>query len=198
MRGKYLSVCMQNVNIYQGQPVPTPSTANVYWNYMVPIWNNCSALIDLVLVQAYNNWYDSLTEGTLSYLQDTYLNWINVPSPFCTGCTKIANFSGIPQNKLVMGVPASQAAGQTAPSGATIDSFQQWLAANNYSMAGAFIWDSYWDSQNQYTISNAILTASTQTPLTPLPPSSSSICPQQSTANTSKKNTHAIFEKSKN
>jgi hypothetical protein len=62
MRGKYISVCMQNVNVYQGQPVPSPtSTAGVYWNYMVPIWNLAGSYIDLVLVQAYNNWYDGLT-----------------------------------------------------------------------------------------------------------------------------------------
>lgn len=62
MRGKYLSVCMQNVNVYQGQPVPSPSsTAGGYWNYMVPIWNLAGSYIDIVLVQAYNNWYDGLT-----------------------------------------------------------------------------------------------------------------------------------------
>lgn len=61
MRGKFLSICMQNINVYQGQAVPSPTTANVYWNYMVPIWNAASTYIDLVLVQAYNNWYDSLT-----------------------------------------------------------------------------------------------------------------------------------------
>lgn len=53
---------MQNVNVYQGQPVPSPSsTAGGYWNYMVPIWNLAGSYIDIVLVQAYNNWYDGLT-----------------------------------------------------------------------------------------------------------------------------------------
>jgi chitinase len=137
--------------------------------------------IDLVLVQAYNNWYDGLTEGSLQYLQDTYLNWINQPSPYCTGCTIIANFTGITQKKLVLGVPASNSAGQNAPSGSTIDQFQNWLQQNNYTMAGAFIWDSHWDSANQYTMSNAILTASTNTPLTPSTPTTTSlICPAAS------------------
>lgn len=107
-------------------------------------------------------------------MQDTYLNWINVLSPYCTGCSVIANFSGIPQSKLLLGVPASNVAGQTAPSGATIDAFQSWLVNNNYTMAGAFIWDSNWDAVNQYYMSNAILTASTNTPMTPSSPSSTS------------------------
>lgn len=59
MRGKYLSLCMQNVNIYQGEPVPT--TGGSPWNYAVPIIQNAGQSIDLVLVQAYNNWYDGLT-----------------------------------------------------------------------------------------------------------------------------------------
>lgn len=184
MRGKFLSICLQNVNVYQGQPVPSPSsTSGVYWNYFVPIYNMAGSSIDLVLVQAYNNWYDGQVEGSLAYLQDTYLNWINVLSPFCVGCSVIANFTGIAQNKLLIGVPASNTAGQSAPTGAVVDQFQQWLLTNNYTLGGAFIWDSHWDATAQYYMSNAILTASTNTPLTPTQPTTiSTYCPNASAA----------------
>ncbi len=111
-------------------------------------------------------------------MKDTYLNWINVLSPYCTGCSVIANFTGIPQSKLLIGVPASSVAGQTPPTGATVDAFQAWLVSSNYTMAGAFIWDSNWDAVNQYYMSNAILTASTNTPMTPSPSTPTSyVCP---------------------
>lgn len=170
------------MNVYQGQPVPSPTAANPgYWNYFVPIWNLAGSSIDLVLVQAYNNWYDSLTEGSLEYLQDTYLNWINVLSPFCSGCQVIANFTGIPQAKLAIGVPASITAGSAPPTLSTVDSFNQWIVTNNYTLAGAFIWDSYWDANNQYFMSNTILTSSASiSPLTP----SGKIVPSCNTSST--------------
>ena len=144
----------------------------------MPIWNAAGPHIDLVLVQAYNNWYDGLTEGSLAYLQDTYLNWVNLPSPFCSGCSIIANFTGVNTSKLLIGVPASNTAGQTAPTGAVVDAFQSWLSSNNYKLAGAFIWDSHWDALNQYQMSNTLLTASTNTPLTPSTPTTvSNVCP---------------------
>jgi len=33
--------------------------------------------IDFYQPQAYNNWYDGITGGTLDYLKDVYLNWRN-------------------------------------------------------------------------------------------------------------------------
>jgi len=110
------------------------------------------------------------------------LNWINQPSPYCSGCSTIANFTGVPQNKLLIGVPASQTAGNLPPSGQTIDSFKGWMTSNNYSMLGAFIWDSHWDALNQYNMSNLILTSSSTTPLTPNPPTTPSICSSTSSS----------------
>lgn len=109
------------------------------------------------MVQAYNNWYDNLSAGSLSYLQDIYLQWLNIPSSFCIGCTSIPNFSGIPQSKLIMGIPASSTAGNSAPSSATISQFINWTIAQNYSLKGWMIWDSHWDSINSFNISNSII-----------------------------------------
>lgn len=143
----------------------------------MPILKNTITLIDIVLIQAYNNWYDSLTEGSLNYFQDIYLNWINQPSPFCSGCSIIANFTGVPMNKVVIGFPASTSAGNTPPTPQVIDQFQTWIGTSNFTIGGYFLWDSHWDSLNSYSLSNTILTASTNTPLTPNPPAPSPLCP---------------------
>jgi chitinase len=124
------------------------------------------------MVQAYNNWYDGIQGGTLSYLQDVYLNWINAKSPFCLGCQVIPNFKGVPPSKLAIGVLGSTSAGNSGyfATGLVIDSFQEWLSNNTYSVAGFMIWDSHWDSSNGFNISNSVLTSYNSTPLTPPTP----------------------------
>lgn len=84
-----------------------------YWNYWVPIIRQSDQYIDLYMVQAYNNWYDGLTAGSLSYIKDVYLQWSNLPSPYCQGCNPIANFSGVNASKLVILLPASSTAGSS-------------------------------------------------------------------------------------
>ena len=146
--------------MYQGQPVPTPATwqPGDYWNFWVPIFNVAMKSIDLVQVQAYNNWYDNLSAGTLAFLQDVTLQWLNQPSPSCAGCSIIPNFSGIPSSKLLIGIPASSSAGTGYPSPTTISSFLSWTKQSTQTdIAGMMIWDSHWDSLNSYTASNAIV-----------------------------------------
>lgn len=129
------------------------------------------------MIQAYNNWYDSLPGGSIDYLKDVYLNWRNILSPYCTGCSTIANFTGVSASKLALGVPASASASPAyAYLPSTIDDFQSWLTAQNYTVAGFMIWDSHWDALNQYQISNAILTNSQSTPLTPKNSSTTMLC----------------------
>lgn len=120
------------------------------------------------MVQAYNNWYDGLQAGSLSYLQDIYLQWSNLPSSFCSGCSPIPNFTGVPSNKLVMGIPASPTAGTGSPLATTIDSFMNWQITNNYTIRGWMMWDSHWDSLNAFNLSNTIISGtSSADPLTP-------------------------------
>ena len=124
------------------------------------------------MVQAYNNWYDGLQGGTLNYLQDVYLNWINAKSPYCIGCNVIPRFNGVPPSKLAIGVLGSLSAGNSGyyAAGSTIDAFQAWLGNNTYKLAGFMVWDSHWDSSNGYNITTAILTSYNSTPLTPPQP----------------------------
>lgn len=130
------------------------------------------------MVQAYNNWYDGLQGGTQHYLQDVYLNWMNIKSPFCVGCSIIPDFKGVPKEKLAIGVLASVQAGNSGyyAAGSVIDSFQQWLSQNNYTTAGFMTWDSHWDSLNNFAISNAIVTSYNSTPFTPPAPAPSPLC----------------------
>lgn len=51
------------------------------------------------------------------------MNWLNVKSNFCPGCTPIANFSGVPASKIAIGVPASGQAGSGMPTTAVIQQF---------------------------------------------------------------------------
>lgn len=130
-----------------------------YWNYWVPTINSSIASIDIVQVMAYNNWYDGLSQGSLDYLKDTTLQWLNMDaSMYCSGCSVIPNFSGVPLSKLSIGFLASKDAG--GPSSYTLptvlNSYQNWLVQSNMSPASLFIWDSHWDSLNSYLISNAI------------------------------------------
>ena len=53
--GKYLTIAPECVGVYTGSTY-TPGAWNS-WNYWVPIINTTIADIDLVMVQAYNNWY---------------------------------------------------------------------------------------------------------------------------------------------
>lgn len=81
------------MGVYSGQ-VLTPGAWQAF-NYWVPILNSTIDMIDLVLIQAYNNWYEE-PAATLSYLQDIYYNWRNLPSPFCSWCTVLPGFAGVP------------------------------------------------------------------------------------------------------
>jgi len=151
-----LTIAPECVGIYTGSAY-TPGTWNS-WNYWVPIINTTISDIDFVMVQAYNNWYEQ-PAGTLSYVQDVYVNWQNKPSAsFCNWCTPIANFNGVPDSKLVLGILSSTSAGNggyyLAP--AILQSFISWTKTSNFTLAGIMFWNSHWDSLNGYAISNAV------------------------------------------
>lgn len=107
---KLLLVSPECVTVYQGTPVPSADTAGNYFNYFVPIIKLAGSSIDYYQIQAYNNWYDNLPKGSMDYLKDVYLNWRNLQ-----GLNKlykpIPDFSGVPGNKILMGILASPSAG---------------------------------------------------------------------------------------
>lgn len=155
---KLLVVSPECVTVYQGTGVPSAdSTTGNYFNYLVPIIRLAGSSIDYYQIQAYNNWYDGLTPGSLDYLKDVYLNWRNLQG-LNTNFKPILNFSGVPGSKILMGVMASNSAGGSTYyySPSTIQSFKSYLSMKGYSMKGFMIWDSHWDSLNSYIISNTI------------------------------------------
>lgn len=76
----------------------------------MPILNQVIDQVDLVQPQAYNNWYGH-PGGSVDYLVDVYLNWLNVKS---LSGDPIPNFKGVPRSKLVLGLIASTSAGGAA------------------------------------------------------------------------------------
>lgn len=131
--------------------------AGNYWNYFVPIINLADSSIDYYQIQAYNNWYDGLQGGSSDYLKDVYLNWRNFKG-LNPNYGPIANFKGVAGNKILMGLIASTSAGgsgfYTSPT--NLGQFKNYLSVSNYPMKGFMMWDSYWDSINNFIISNAV------------------------------------------
>lgn len=80
--------------------VPAPNAGGQPWNYFVPIINLGDQYIDFYQPQAYNNGYDSFAGGSVGYLQDVYLNWVNLPA----AGSPIPNFTGVPGKKLLIGL----------------------------------------------------------------------------------------------
>lgn len=152
---KILIVSPEDITVYQGTTVPDADTAGIYWNYFVPIINLADSSIDFYQPQAYNNWYDSLSAGSIAYLKDVYENWRNLPDE--AGGSPLPNFSGVSGDKLLIGVMASPNAGNSAyyytPD--TIVEFKSWILGNGHSLKGFMLWDSHWDSDNGLVISNA-------------------------------------------
>jgi chitinase len=87
--------------------VPTLDTPGQPWNYFVPVVNFAGPAIDYYLPQAFGNGYDSYAGASVTYLQDLYLNWRNLPS----GGSTIPGFKGVDGKKLLIGLEASPSAG---------------------------------------------------------------------------------------
>lgn len=110
---KQVIVSPENVAVYQGAAVPSPDAGGQPFNYFVPIIELADSSIDFYQVQAYNNWYDGLSGGSLDYFKDVYLNWRNLQglSPWAK---PLPNFNGVSPSKLRLGLLASRQAGMSA------------------------------------------------------------------------------------
>ena len=144
------------MTVYQGVGVPGPDQGGSPWNFYVPVINLADAYIDYYQVQAFNNWYDGFAGGSLGYYQDVYLNWRNKQGYSPVG-RPIPGFDGVRGEKLIMGLLASDKAGIPDYYGSpeTIRQFKSWLRDTGYGLAGFMLWDSNWDKQNSFAISNA-------------------------------------------
>lgn len=102
---KLIIVSPEDVTVMQEFGVPDPDSVSGYYNYFVNIIKLADQAISYYQPQAYNNWYEE-PAGTLSYLQNVYLNWRNLQG-MMTWAKPIANFTGVDGNKLLIGVEAS-------------------------------------------------------------------------------------------
>jgi len=148
---RLIVVSPENITVYPqaGIPVPTPDQGGTPWNYFVPIINAAINDIDYVQPQFYNNPYLGNTPGTADYIEANYLGWLNQED------YKIPNFSGVPANKLIMGLLASSSAGGKSyyATPEQLDLAFNNLEARGFSPAGVMLWDSHWDTLNNHLIS---------------------------------------------
>lgn len=151
---KLIIISPEDVTVMQEFGVPDGDTVTGYYNYFVPIIKLADSAIDYYQPQAYNNWYE-VPAGSLSYLQNVYLNWRNLQGNM-TWAHPIANFTGVDGNKLLMGIEASPEAGGSNyyVNSTTIQDFKNWLVGNDYPLKGFMMWDSHWDALNNYIISD--------------------------------------------
>ncbi len=91
------------------------------------------------------------------YLKDVYENWRNIPGE--GAYTPIPDFTGVAGEKLLLGIMASPNAGISSyySTPDTINQLKSWIQVNNHQLKGFMIWDSNWDANNGYLISNVCL-----------------------------------------
>lgn len=158
---KQIIISPEVVGVYQAVAVPSPSQGGNAWNYFVPVINASINQIDYVQPQLYNNWYDTSTMSA-NYLMNGYLQWNNQNGLYGTKAFASNVYTGVPANKLIMGVLASTSAGGAAfyPTPAMLTSAITTLSSQyTTQVGGVMMWDSHWDTLNNRVISNAAVSA---------------------------------------
>ncbi|MBK2046231.1 hypothetical protein IB644_06675, partial [Allofrancisella guangzhouensis] len=149
---KLIVVSPENVTVYPSPTIPVPSTGGTVWNYFVPILNEALDDINYVQPQMYNNNYISAKPATAEFIEENYLGWMNKLE------YKIPGFSGVPENKLIIGLLASPSAGISTyyAEPTEVKKAVQVLESNyNINVGGIMFWDSNWDKLNNYAIGKA-------------------------------------------
>ncbi len=160
-----ITIAPQNVGVAQNVPsVPSATASNGVgaWNFFVPVLQNSLNSLSLVYQQDYNNGCGSMSSVSSQYFECSYVSWANLANGSAvTGGNQIAGFVGVPVSKLIVGTIASSSAGGASYYGgmAPIQSFYSAMPTSyGVTPRGFMFWDSYWDSLNNYTISNGIST----------------------------------------
>lgn len=160
-----VTIAPQNVGVAQNVPsVPSATASNGVgaWNFFVPVLQNSLNSLSLVYQQDYNNGCGSMSSVSSQYFECSYVSWANLANGSAvTGGNQIAGFVGVPVSKLIVGTIASSSAGGASYYGGMtpIQSFYTAMPTSyGITPRGFMFWDSYWDSLNNYTISNGIST----------------------------------------
>lgn len=160
-----ITIAPQNVGVAQNVPsVPSATSSNGVgaWNFFVPVLQNSLNSLSLVYQQDYNNGCGSMSSVSSQYFECNYVSWANLANGSAvTGGNQIAGFTGVPVSKLIVGTIASSSAGGASYYGGMtpIQSFYTAMPTSyGITPRGFMFWDSYWDSLNNYTISNGIST----------------------------------------
>ncbi|KRX02810.1 Glycoside hydrolase, superfamily [Pseudocohnilembus persalinus] len=157
-QSKQIFLTSQNIAVYPDPDfgIQQPNENRGYfWNYLVPVFQQSIDLIDYVQVQMYNNPFLGLYEGNFDYLYTVYKAWLNQYSEY-----QIPNFNGVPQEKLIMAVFASEIAGHGGPryyvDGEIIIQVIEALENEGIEIGGVNIWNSHWDKIANNKISSTV------------------------------------------
>lgn len=102
---------MDNVTVYPDPTAKIPKmNESNSWNFFVPVFQKCPDCFDILQVSVYQNDYLSTESGSKDFLIQTVRGWLNQHPDY-----KIPDFAGVPQNKLVLSLLASEKAGQNLP-----------------------------------------------------------------------------------
>ncbi len=160
-----ITIAPQNVGVAQNvASVPSATASNSVgaWNFFVPVLQNSLNSLSLVYQQDYNNGCGSMSSVSSQYFECNYVSWANLANGSAvTSGNQIAGFTGVPVSKLIVGTIASSSAGGASYYGGMtpIQSFYTAMPTSyGITPRGFMFWDSYWDSSNNYTISNGIST----------------------------------------
>lgn len=118
---------------------------------MVPVINQVIDLIDFIQVDTVRNPYLEIDVFSAEYMTAIYLGWLNVYPDF-----QIEGYDGIPEDKLVLSFVASENTIEDAyyhePS--VINQAIDMLAKLGYKLYGFNVYNSFYDGENNFTISS--------------------------------------------
>lgn len=154
-----ISIAPQVIGVTPGVEVVAPSATSYVSanNLFVNMINYGINALSYVFVQVYNNWYYQSSDLT-KMLEAGYQGWANNPTQWWSGI--IPDYVGVPQDKLIIGVPASNSAASSHIASPTnvVDAINA-LKALSTDPHGIMMWDSHWDKQNNCAMSSAVATA---------------------------------------
>ncbi|KRX02619.1 Glycoside hydrolase, superfamily [Pseudocohnilembus persalinus] len=158
-QNQLLFLTIDNLAVYPSQLVPNHSleTQNQSWNYFVPIYIENPILIDYIQVLAYRNDYFGKDRGSADYMVQIIKGWLNIKQNY-----QIPGFMGIQSEQLIITVLSTQNSwfGQNSAfyiSPSNIRAALNQLIEQDINIKGISLWNSHYDKNNNYEMSNLIV-----------------------------------------